>query len=67
MERYFRWATGRKVGLGLIGFLAGIPMAVILEAGFGAWAGFTMGVLFGTQVSVAGEDIGRARAEVRGE
>lgn len=59
MTRYFRWAGGRKTGLGLIGFVAGSFMAWLLEASFYEWAGFSALMLGFTQFSIAYEDRGK--------
>lgn len=59
MTRYFKWAGGRKTGLGLIGVVLSIPMARLLGASFYEWAAFVAMLLGFTQFSVAYEDRGR--------
>lgn len=60
MTRYFEWAGGRKVGLGLIAAALLTTMAFLLDADFIAYSGALLLALGFTQGTVAYEDSRRS-------
>lgn len=59
MTRFFTWAGGRKVGLGLIAAVLLTAMAFALDATFTEYAGGILLALGFSQATVAYEDTRR--------